>query len=398
MNILVFTSLWPNREEPNFCVFVKHRALALSRIEGVDLRVVAPVPYFPKEINSRLIPRGWRVKAQIPEREAIDGVEVFRPRYLLTPKVGMSFYARWMASGAESLLRRLHSQCPIDLIDAHYVYPDGYAAIMLGRALNIPVSITARGTDIIHFPKLPLIRPKIRKALRSASGLIAVSSNLKKRMIALGIEAEKIAVIRNGIDRRIFFPCDRAEVRKKLNLDPQSKIIVTVAGLVPRKGIARLIDAMALLNHDRLKLYVIGEGPERGRLESRIARLKLRERVFLPGACPQSKLVEWYSAADLFCLASYDEGCPNVVLEAIACGIPVLAIEAGGVADLIAKKSYGRVVSFTSVKDFAAEIRAALESNWNRSEIADYGRQRSWGNVADELIEYYRQRGIMRHS
>jgi len=301
-----------------------------------------------------------------------------------------------MASGAESLLRNMHSQTPIDLIDAHYVYPDGYAAIILGQALNIPVSITARGTDIIHFPKLPLIRPKICKALRKANGLIAVSSNLKKRMMSLGIEGEKIAVIRNGIDHRIFFPCDRAEMRKKLNLDPQAKIIVTVAGLVPRKGIARLIDAMAFLNNDRLKLYVIGEGPERGRLESKIARLNLRDRVFLPGACPQSLLVEWYSAADLFCLASYDEGCPNVVLEAIACGIPVLAIDAGGVADLIVKQSYGRVVSFTSVKDFASQIRAALESNWNKSEIADYGRQRSWGNVADELIEYYRQRGIMR--
>jgi len=396
MNILVFTSLWPNREEPNFCVFVKHRALALSRIDGINLRVVAPVPYFPKQINSRVIPSGWRIKARIPEREMIDGLEVFRPRYLLTPKVGMSLYAGWMASGAESLLRKMHAQSPIDLIDAHYAYPDGYAAVLLGQALKIPVSITTRGTDIIHFSKMPLIRPMIRRALSRASGLIAVSSNLKKGMVALGIEAEKIAVIRNGIDHRIFFPCDRAEMRRKLGLDPQSKIIVTVGGLVPRKGIGRLIDAIALLNYDHLKLYVIGEGPERARLESKIARLNLSDRVFLPGSCLHPSLVEWYSAADLYCMASYDEGCPNAVLEAIACGTPVLAIDAGGIADLIEKQSYGRVVSFTSVADFAAEIRSALDSTWDNREIAAYGRQRSWADVAEDLIKYYRQRGIMK--
>jgi glycosyltransferase involved in cell wall biosynthesis len=394
MNILVFTSLWPNSEQPNFCIFVKHRAAALAQVEGVDLCVVAPVPYFPKRINSPIVPAHWQAKARIPEGEMIDGLEIIHPRYLLPPKVGMSFYARLMAGGAESVLRRLHAERPIDLIDAHYIYPDGYAAVMLGEALKIPVILTARGTDITQFPRMPLIRPQIRKALTKARGLIAVSSQLKKGIVDLGIEDEKVAVIPNGIDRQIFFPRDRAQMRRKLGLDTGSKIIITVGGLIPRKGIDRLIDAIGHLNIDQVKLYVIGEGPERAALEAKIAKLNLTDKVFLIGSRLQSELMEWYSAADLFCLASHHEGCPNVVIEAIACGTPVVATDAEGVEDLIVKPNYGRVVPFRSVEKFAAEIRYALESDWDRNEIATYGRERSWADVAEEVFCYYSRCGI----
>ncbi len=393
MNILIFTSLWPNAEQPGFGLFVKHRVAAMSRLDGVNIRVVAPVSYFPKKFQSQNFwPEHWRRTARIPEREIIAGIETFHPRHLVTPKIGMSFYGRWMADGAEATVRQLHAEQPIDLIDAHYVYPDGYAAMLLAERLKLPVVITARGTDINLFSRMPLIRPLIRNALARADGVMVVSEALKRRIIELGVEENKIAVIRNGVDREVFYPRNQTEARRKLGLDLQSRIIVSVAALVPLKGVDRLIDAMALMRNSmwdaNAKLYVIGEGPQRAALESRIARHGLADRAFLVGQRPQSELAEWYSAADLFCLASHREGCPNVVIEAMACGLPVVASDVGGVGELISKQNYGCALPSPSADKFAEAIMAALSANWDRGEIARGGAARSWADVANEVISY----------
>ena len=444
MNILTFTTLWPNAEQPNFGVFVKHRLAALAKLDGVNVRVVAPVPYFPRitstvgkgqsaelffhrrgaenaegaqreqpklcvtsaslcasaveKVLGRIISKPtlthWRQMARVPEQEVIEGLPTFHPRYLVTPKLGMSFYGGWMASGALETVERLHAEQPIEVIDAHYVYPDGYAAMLLGQRLNLPVFITARGTDINLFSRMPLIRPKIVKALNRAAGIIAVSEALKARMVELSIAAEKIAVIRNGVDREVFHPRDRNEARRRLNLDPEEQILLSVGALVPVKGFDRLIEAMALLKQggNRLKLFVIGEGSERRALETQISNLKLESCVKLLGAKPQAELPDWYSAADLFCLTSHREGCPNVVVEALACGLPGVAADVGGVHELV-KQNCGRLVSPPTAENFAAEIRAALSAVWKREEIAEFGGARSWHEVAVEIRHYFAAAG-----
>jgi glycosyltransferase involved in cell wall biosynthesis len=398
MNILVFTSLWPNAEQPGFGLFVKHRIEAMSKHEGFRVRVVAPVPYFPQSFQSRLLeklwPESWRKASRVPDREWIAGIETFHPRHLVTPKLGMSFYGRWMAIGAEPLLRRLHAERPIDLIDAHYVYPDGYAAALLAERLNIPVAISARGTDINLFSRMRLIRPLIREALTRADGVIAVSGDLRRRMVELGVDADKVAVIRNGVDRDVFYPRDRIQMRRSLGLDQQSRILVTAGALVPLKGVDRLIDAMALMRGVNTKLYVIGEGPRRAALESRVSRLGLTDRVFLIGQRSQAELAEWYSAADLFCLASHREGCPNVIIEAMACGSPVVAADVGGVGELISQREYGRVLLSPSPEKFAEAISEALRVNWDRDAITSAARARSWEDVAKEVVSYYSDRNL----
>jgi glycosyltransferase involved in cell wall biosynthesis len=400
MNILTFTSLWPNAEQPNFGVFVKHRVVAMARLG--EIRVVAPVPHFPKALIHSLpptvlnwVPAHWLRMARVAEQELTAGLETFHPRYLVTPKIGMSFYGGWMARGAYEIVSRLHRECPIDLIDAHYIYPDGYAATLLGQRLNIPVFLTARGSDINLFSRMPLIRQKIVKALHQATGIITVSQALKQRIIELGIAAKKIIVIPNGVDREVFHPLNREEARQKLSLNSEDPIILTVAALVSVKGIDRLIDAMALLTHKdqkgRTKLFVIGEGSERGGLESQISNLKLQDRVFLLGGKPQAELATWYSAADLFCLASHCEGCPNVVIEAMACGLPIVATDAGGVGELI-DQSCGHIMATPTVNQLKVEIGAALATNWDRRKIAERGGARSWANVAEEVIRYFAER------
>ena len=433
MNVLTFTTLWPNAEQPNFGVFVKHRVAALAKLDGVNVRVVAPVPYFPntnwevyrrgventelaqsvraklrascanlcasaveKTLNKLILEstrNRWQQLARVPEWEQIADLPTLHPRYLVTPKIGMSFYGDWMARGAWKVVQQLHAETPFDLIDAHYVYPDGYAATLIGKRLNIPVFVTARGTDINLFSQMPLIRPKIVSTLNRADGVIAVSEALKQRMVELGIVAEKIAVIRNGIDHSIFHPRDRNEARRRLNLDPEDCVLLTVAALVPLKGIDQLIEAVALLQkrepNRRWKLLVIGEGPERRALESQISNLKLQNQVQLVGAKPQDELADWYSAADLFCLASDREGCPNVILEALACGVPVVASNVGGVAELVRSQVCGQLISQPSAENFAAGIQTALTSVWNREEIADASAARSWDKVASEVRQFF---------
>jgi teichuronic acid biosynthesis glycosyltransferase TuaC len=390
MNVLVYTSLWPNAERPNFAVFVKHRVAALARTEGVRIRVVAPVPYFPRQFPIPFAPAHWLRAARLPDQERIEGLETYHPRHLVTPKLGMSFYAKWMAGGTEELVRGLHATQPIDVIDAHYVYPDGAAAVRLGARLGIPVVISARGTDVNVFSRMPLIRSQIRRALEAAAGVVAVSDALKQRMVELGIEAGRIAVIRNGIDRALFFRRDRRAARLRLGLDPETRLLVTVGALAPVKGIDRLIDALGLIGDERLKLVVIGEGPERARLQQRIDTRGLGSRVTLAGARPQMELPDWYSAADLFCLASHREGCPNVVIEAIACGIPVVAPDVGGVGELVSDQTCGRLVPAPTAEAFAETIRSALEQNWNAEAIAAHGAARSWDDVGEEVTRYLR--------
>ncbi len=400
MNLLVFTTLWPNAEQPHFGLFVRHRIAALARQSDVNVRVVAPVPYFPKTLQARFLPASWRRAARMPARELVTGFDTYHPRFFNPPKVGMRFYGRWMAQGAEALLRRIHLEWPIDVLDAHYAYPDGEAATLLGARLGIPVVVTARGTDINLFAQLPHIRPRLAATLQRAARVIAVSQALQERMLALGVSKEKIAVIGNGVDRTVFFPRARDEARQNLGLNLPDRMLLTVASLVSLKRIDRLIDALAQLPPEldgrKTRLFVLGEGPLRPALTAQISRLNLQDRVVLLGARPQAELADWYAAADLFCLASEREGCPNVVLEALACGLPVLAADVGGVRELVPTPACGRVLTEPTAANFAVEIAAALQANWSRTAMATCAGVRSWDDVAQEVLRYYEIGGLIR--
>lgn len=391
MRILVFTTLWPNREQPGFGIFIRNRLLALARSPGVTVRVVAPVPYFPPWLDGRAIPEKWRRLARVPEFELADGLSVYRPRYFNPPKIGMSLYDRWMAAGTIQLIQRLNREEPIDLIDAHYVYPDGAAAVRIAEKTGIGVVVTARGTDINLFTEMPLIRRRIRRTLARADGLIAVSAALRDRMAGLGIPREKVAVISNGIDDGLFRPIDRDAARLRLNLSREGTIVLAVASLVPLKRIDMLIRAFRLLDRDDARLIVIGEGPERQRLEALAGEVSAG--VSLIGPRDQRELPLWYSAADLLCLTSSREGSPNVLREALACGLPIVASDVGGVAEIIDGAPGCRIVADLNERTLARAISLTLDSQPQRSAIAAFNR-RSWDQVAGEILEYYERIGF----
>jgi glycosyltransferase involved in cell wall biosynthesis len=345
---------------------------------------VAPVPFFPRvNIHSR-----WYEYARIPKKEQIAGFQLDHPRYILVPKVAMGMHALSMFAGSFRRVFQRSKEHHFELIDAHYVYPDGLAAVMLGKLLGLPVVVSARGSDIHLFSTFRTIRPLIARALQRADAVIAVSQGLKDRMVQLGCPGEKIVVIGNGVDAKQFRPASQAEMRARLNLPLGSPIVVSVGNLKEGKGFHVLIDAFARLRGRGrdIMLVIVGGGPDRALLEKKIKAGGLEKSVYLAGAQPHESLAEWYNAADIFCLASSSEGCPNVVLEAMACGLPVVTTAAA--AELVTSPALGIVTDRTATA-FEAAIDEAFLRMWDRDLIVAHARNRTWSDVASRVLDVF---------
>jgi teichuronic acid biosynthesis glycosyltransferase TuaC len=349
------------------------------------VQVVAPVPYVP-DFLSRW-DKAW--PARVPNQEHIEGLTVHHPRYPLLPKLAMPLHGRLMCLESARLVRRLHQELQFDCIDAHYIYPDGFAAVRIGKALGIPVVVSARGTDINLFPSFRMIRPLICWTLREAAGIIAVSAALRDTIMGLSVAAEKIKVIGNGVDPGRFHPLDRRTARRHLRLPEQAEVLVSVGALVPSKGFQFLISAVAELirSHPRLRLYILGEGSYRCRLEALVHAAGLEDRVLLVGAEPNQELKYWFSAADLSCLMSSREGQPNVVLESLACGTPVVATRAGGIPEILTSAQLGLLVD-QEPAGIASAVNDALNQYWDREFLASHVARRTWDVVAAEVEQY----------
>lgn len=297
------------------------------------------------------------------------------------------------------LLKRLNKAMQIDCIDAHYVYPDGFAAVLLGKWLNVPVIVTARGTDINLFPEFASIRPMIRWTLHQAHGVIAVSNALKQKMQELATPADKIRVIANGVDIKRFYPVDRAEARRYLGLPDSGPLVLSVGSLVPHKGHQRVLSAIAelALKYPGLRLYVVGEGHFRKQLQSLLHEKGLMGRVIMLGQVPNDQLKYWYSGADVTCLASDREGLPNVLLESLACGTAVVATHVGGIPEVVVSPQLGILVE-PSDRGITAGLELALQTRWDRNTIVCAAQKRSWEAVAQEVDQFVRSRLLDAHS
>lgn len=348
--------------------------------------VVSPVAWFPRWLKVRR----WRSASELPSHEQFGTLSVYHPRYPLLPKVSMPFHALLILLGSLACVRRLNRGAKIDCIDAHFVYPDGLAAVLLGKILGVPVTVSARGTDINLFPTFKLIRPMIRWTLSHADGVIAVSAALKAVMVGLGVNPDKIRVIPNGVDTDRFHLMDREEARKRLNLPPQAPLLVSVGALIRPKGHLTLLRAFASVaqRHPEGKLYILGEGPMRPELESLVRELKLQDKVRLPGKRPNEELLQWFNAADVSVLLSEREGWPNVVTESLACGTPVVATRVGGVPEILHSPDLGILVAQT-VESVVDGLEKALSKNWDREAISNQTRARTWGTVASELEDIF---------
>jgi teichuronic acid biosynthesis glycosyltransferase TuaC len=385
MRVLTFTSLFPNAAEPLLGVFVQQRMAHFAKRPGNLVKVLAPIPYFPTWLPAA----NWGRRRRVPKKEEIAGLEVYHPRYPLIPRISMPLQGLSMYASSLSLASRLHRESRFDCIDAHYVYPDGFAGVLLGRRLGIPVVVSARGTDMNLFPSFPAIRPMIRWTLEKAAGTIGVCEALRQAMVEHGAADSRSAAIGNGVDLERFVPVEKREARRRLGIPLDARVIVSVGALIPRKGYHFLIPAFAAVSQGspQISLYIVGEGPTRGELEALIREEKIDGRVFLMGNKPNEELKYWYSAADVSCLASSREGWANVLLESMACGTPVVATRVWGAPEVIVSPELGILVD-QNKESITKGLQEALQKEWNSSFLVEYAGSRTWDVVAEEVERF----------
>lgn len=391
--LLTFSTLYPNAAQPNHGIFVENRLRHLVASGAATSTVVAPVPWFPSR-NARF--GQWARCAAAPAEEMRYGLRILHPRYAALPRLGM-YTGPWaLLHAGRAALAQLHAEgARFDAIDAHYLYPDGVAAVWLAREAGLPVVITARGSDISQLPRFAIPHRLIASSIREADALIAVSAGLASGLIDLGAAPVKVKVLRNGVDLRGFTPpCDRAGLRAALGLS--GPVILSVGHLIERKGHHHTIAALAEL--PEASLLIAGEGPERGALVALAKRLGVMDRVRLLGARPHSELAGLYGAADALVLASTREGWANVMLEAMACGTPVVAGPAWGSREAISVSEAGLVLDEVGPGPIAAALRSLIVDPPDRRATRAHAERFGWEETTRGQAELFSDVLTMRRS
>jgi len=348
MKILLFSSLFPSSVRPFHGIFVETRLRELMKTREVEAKVVAPVPWFPFK-NERF--GGYAKFAATPRFEHRNGLDVHHPRYLLLPKVGMNMAPHAMALAALPILRRLQREgFDFDLIDAHYYYPDGVAAGLLAKWLGKPFVVTARGSDVNLISQFPYPRKLICETAHRAAASIGVSQALTDKLQDLGVPAPRLHTLRNGVDLERFAPASRKNARLHLGLKPEGTYLLFVGNLVELKGHHIVIEALRGLPD--VELLLVGAGPEKEKLQQLSEQFNVGARIHFVGQVAQADLRWWYSAADALTLCSSREGWPNVLLEAMACGTPVISTAVSGTPDIVSDAAGGVLMEQRNVASF----------------------------------------------
>jgi glycosyltransferase involved in cell wall biosynthesis len=378
LRVLTLASLYPTAERPTFGLFVERETSELAGLDGVEVQIVSPVgvPPWPLSLHSH-----YAERRRLPAIETLNGLTVHRPRFRSYPGPLGKRNGKAMASAILPLLRRLREDFPFDVIDAEFFWPDGVAAMHVARALGIPYSVKARGSDVHMWGKREGTADQVIEAGRCADGLLAVSAALKKDMAALGMPDERIRILYTGIDLDLFRPVDRAEAKAALGVS--GPLIVTAGALIPLKGQALAIDALEHL--PGATLILAGEGPERAALERRAARFG--DRVRFLGGVPHSALARLMAAADVMVHPSEREGLANVWLEALACGTPIVISDAGGAREIVDRPQAGRIVARDPAA-IAEAVKAILADPPSQDEVRESAERFSWEKNRREQFDY----------
>ena len=386
--VLVYSSLFPSDTAPNAGVFIRERMFRVA--QRLPLAVVAPQAWSPLDGIIRRFRPGFRPPAA--RFEVMSGVEVHRPRFLSVPGILKRLDGWLMAMCTRRTVRRVAHTLNATVIDAHFAYPDGYAATRIGRELGLPVTISLRGSKDQRL--LGTNRePALREALARAAQLIVVSESLVQDVgVPLGQAAGRFERVGNGVDLTRFMPLDRARAREHLGLPADAKVIVGVGNRIPLKGFQRVIPLIARLKarYPDIRYLIVGgataqadTGPELIRLA---AQHGVSENVRLCGRQTPDELRWYYSAADVFALATEYEGWANVLLEAMACGLPVVTTRVGGNPEVVSDPSLGILVPYWDEAAFFAALAQALEQTWDHEQIRRYAQANTWERRVDQLV------------
>lgn len=386
MKILLFSSLYPSAVRPIHGIFVETRLRELLKTGQVEAKVVAPVPWFPSTAKRF---GEYAQFAATPWQEQRNGLEVHHPRYLLLPKVGMNLAPYTMALGALATVKRLQREgFDFDLIDAHYYYPDGVAAGLLAKWLGKPFFVTARGTDLNLIPQYPFPRKLILQTAAQASGSIGVCKALMDTLAGLGADPGKLHTLRNGVDLERFVSEPRDVARARLGLKTEGPYLLSVGHLIERKGHHIAIEALVQL--PGVTLLIAGSGPEEGALKALANRLGVADRVHWAGVVPQTELKWWYSAADALTLCSSREGWANVLLEAMACGTPVIATNIWGTPEVVNDHSAGLLMTSRTSSSLVSAWVALANRRPDRASTRMHAETFSWDSTTQNQLALFR--------
>lgn len=387
MKILLFSSLYPSAARPIHGVFVETRLQELLKTGAVQAKVVAPVPWFPLKS-----PRfgEYAQFAATPHFEERNGVDVHHPRYLLLPKVGMNLAPDAMARSALPVIRKLMADgFDFDLIDAHYYYPDGVAAMLLSKWLGKPFVVTARGTDLNLIPEYPKPRRRILETAAAASASIGVCQALMDTLAQLGADRDKLHTLRNGVDLNRFVPEDVQAARTRLGLALDGTYLLSVGHLIERKGHHIAIEAMPHLPD--VTLLIAGGGADLPVLQSQAKALGVADRVRFVGVVPHAELKWWYSAADALTLCSSREGWANVLLEAMACGTPVVATNIWGTPEVVSTPAAGQLMQSRTGSALATAWQALMHNKPPRAATRAHAERFSWDATTQGQLDLFSQ-------
>jgi glycosyltransferase involved in cell wall biosynthesis len=291
-----------------------------------------------------------------------------------------------MATYMENIITRHNS----DIIDFHWVFPDGIGGLEWARKLGKKTVVTVRGNEAIHFFERDEVRKIIQRKLSYFDHVVTVSTDLKTKILAdYSVDPSKVTVISNGIDSEKFFLMDKLEARSMCGLHTDQKYIITICRLSKEKGLDHLLKSFAKLDSQQTRLIIIGDGPLKVSLITLSETLGIADRVDFHGVIDHREACAWYNAADIFCLPSLWEGCPNVVIESLACGTPVVASNVGGIPDLISGDDYGYLVPPGDADALSSALENALNHSWNNFNISKFGSSHSWDHVAEKVIKVY---------
>jgi len=384
IKLLTFSTLYPNALEPQKGIFVENRLRHLLASNQVEVVVVAPVPWFPFSSGFG----EYSKFANVPSKEQRHGITLYHPRYPVIPKIGMSIAPLLMAMFVIRMIKKIINQgYNFDIIDAHYFYPDGITAALISAMVKKPYAVTARGTDINLIPRYWLPRKWILWAAKNSSAMITVCQALKDEMVSLGITADEITPLRNGVDLNLFHPGDKGQIRQELNMS--GKVLLSVGYLIERKGHHLIIDALHGL--PEFTLYIAGDGELDTQLKQQAMDYGLSERVVFLGALTPEVLRKYMVAADALILASSREGMANVLLESIACGTPVVATPLWGTPEVVAAPEAGVLTVDRSIEGIIDGVKRLFSQYPSSVDTRLYGEQFSWDKTTQGQIEIFKK-------
>jgi teichuronic acid biosynthesis glycosyltransferase TuaC len=383
MRILMLSTLFPTAEQPRFGSFVEKRALMMSAQPDLHIRVVAPIGLPP--FGMKFHPRYAKQRAA-PVEEQWQGLHVYRPRFTHIPTTAGRFDPGNLVRALVPVLTKIRAEFPFDIIDAQFFFPDSVAAAKLGEIFGVPTTATARGSDIHYWAEQPVTGPMIVEASNRLSHVVAVSHALRADMIALGMDGDKIDVVRPGVDRSMFHPRDSAAIKAKMGIT--GTLLATVGSLDENKGQYLVLDA--LRQFPGAHYLIAGEGPYRATLEKLIEDYGLQDRARLLGNIDRESVSDLVTAADVMVLPSAHEGLANAWLEALASGTPVVLCDAGGAREVVSSEVAGRIVA-RNPDAIAEGIRQVLGQSFDRQQVSETVAQYNWDDKISFLLGHMKR-------